>query len=158
MTLDTNTQIAKNCVLRWYDQVSIDPVTRRKLIAGINKIEKEISKRENWFQVRSIGLISEAPVDFRVLEKYYQAYPANNRYVITTVCPNWKSSGGGILADEKVYSILTWFLHYAMQDIHLSYVAKVLMTAVRRNHECMHPFGVEEYCHNCGPHRVLTTV
>jgi len=147
-----NTQIAKSCVLRWYDQVSNDPVTRRKLITGIDKIEKEINDRENWYQVRSIGLISEDSLDFRVYEKYYQAYPANNRYVITTVCPNWKSGWRNILSDEKVYSILTWFLHYTMQYMHLSYVSKVLITAARRNHECMHPFGVDEHCHNYGPY------
>lgn len=144
------TQSAKQCVLRWYDKQFTDSATRRKLITGIDRIEKEIGNRKEWFQVRSEGLVPDDYLDLRIEEKYYQSYPSNNRYVITTLCPDWKRGWREILSDENVYDILTWFLHYSMQYIHLSYVTKVLLTATRQRHECLHPFGVDGFYHNYG--------
>lgn len=142
---------AKSRVARWFDVAEQPADLRAKLLKGVESIARELTYRSDWYEIITVRLDDSEDLSIQIGMQQYRAFPCGTCLAITTIVPGWSFGWRKILKDEDVYSILSWFLHYARQYIHRSYVANVLMTIWERHQKVLHPFGSSMICQRYGP-------
>src|SRR5262245_6967811 len=118
---------AKTRVALWFDRAEQPVELRPKVLSGIERIASNLQLRTNWFEVMTVGLDDSAGLPIRLETRQFSAFACRKCLAVSTIVPGWNFGWSKVLKNEEVYQILPWFLHYARQYIHRSYVARVLM-------------------------------
>jgi hypothetical protein len=142
---------AKTLVARWFDLAKQPTNLRPKVLRGVDAIARELPQRANWFEVMTVGLDDSASLPIRINAQQYQAVPCRECLAVSTIVPGWGFGWSDIFKDNDVYEILSWFLHYARQYIHRSYVANLLMIVWEKYGKVLHPFGSNAIQQRYGP-------
>jgi hypothetical protein len=142
---------AKSRVAAWFDVAEQPASVRSKLLKGIELIARELPNRSGWYEVITIRLDNSANVAVHIRTHRYCAFPLRECLAVTTIVPGWSFGWRKILKDEDVYQIISWFLHYARQYIHRSYVANMLMAVWEKHQKVLHPFGSRMISLRYGP-------
>jgi hypothetical protein len=132
---------AKSRVATWFDVAQQPLSVRPKLLRAVESVARELPNRSDWYEVRAVCLGDSAGLPIYISAPQYRAFPCRKSLVTVTIVPQWRVGWGKILKDENVYQILSWFLHYACQYVHRSYVANMLMTIWESYERVLHPFG-----------------
>ncbi|AGW12981.1 hypothetical protein, partial [Megalodesulfovibrio gigas] len=145
------------CAICGLDTSGPDAQLRAKVLRGIDAIAKELPKRHDWREVMTVGLDGGGDLSFLVQAPNFRAFPAGNYFGVSSIVPAWGYGWRSLFRDEKIYDILSWFLHYARQYIHRSNVARVLMIAWEEHSKILHPFGSRTVSLRYGPQRPMTS-
>jgi len=142
---------AKTRVAYWLDLADISASLRPKILSSIDRIASELPHRSNWFEVMTVGLDDGASLPIHIECAQFSGFSCSKCLAVSTVVPGWNFGWRKVLKNEEVYQILSWFLHYARQYIHRSYVARVLMVAWELHGKVLHPFGSRAIYNRYGP-------
>jgi hypothetical protein len=132
---------AKLRVARWFDLTEEPTKIRAKVLSGVEAIAREMPHRADWFEVITVGLDDSENLALQVNTPQYRAFPCRRCLAVSSIVPGWGFGWHKVLKNEEVYQILSWFLHYARQYIHRSYVARLLMVVWEEHGKVLHPFG-----------------
>jgi hypothetical protein len=103
----------------------------------------------------SVRLDDSADLPVHIRQNKYCAFPCRDCLAVITIGPGWNFGWSRILKDEDVKNILIWFLSYACQYIHRSYIVAMLMTVWETHGKVLHPFGPEGIYNRYGPMRAM---
>jgi hypothetical protein len=142
---------AKSRIATWFDVAGQPSAVRSKLLKGIELVARELPKRSNWYEIRTVRLDDSPDLPIHISSPQYRAFPCRECLVTVTIVPNWRQSWGTILKDEDVIQILSWFLHYSCQYVHRSCVANMLITVWEKHQRVLHPFGSHAIYQMYGP-------
>jgi len=142
---------AKTRVAAWFDLANEPKKLRPKVLNGIELIAKELPRRASWFEVLTVSLDDSASLLIHFETNQFNAFSCGKCLAVSTIVPGWNFGWGRIFNDDEVHQILSWFLHYARQYIHRSYVARVLMVAWEEHGKVLHPFGSKAIYKRYGP-------
>lgn len=142
---------AKTRVACWFDLAEEPASLRPKVLSGIERIASELPRRSNWFEVMTVGLDDSASLPIHVETPQFSAFLCSKCLAVSTIVPGWNFGWRKVLKNDEVYQILSWFLHYARQYIHRSYVARVLMIAWEEHGKVLLPFGSRSIDNRYGP-------
>ncbi|MCJ2006456.1 hypothetical protein [Methylobacterium sp. J-092] len=149
---------AKRKLAEWSDSAGIKKQLRPQLLGGLERVMHTLPERREWFEVQSILIGKSIEVSLRLEEPHFRAFTSRRGVGVTTIAPAWNVGWGQVLKRPEVYEVLSWFLHYARQYVHRSRVAAVLMAALERNGQALHPFAAEAIYQRYGPTQPMTTV
>jgi hypothetical protein len=143
--------VAKMRVARWLDVTGRPAKLRSKVLRGVDAVAKELPERADWFEVITVALDDSSGLNISANTKRFRAFQCSKCLAVSTIVPSWARGWSKIFKDEEVYQILSWFLHYARQYIHRSYVASVLMIVWDEKQKVLHPFGSTMMSNYYGP-------
>jgi hypothetical protein len=132
---------AKASILKWFDHGASKPTIRRRLSTGIDAFFDEIAKRSSWSECISTLLGNENAPAIRASGENWRVRSCQGGLAVSSVVPAWGFGWSEVLHDEEVHRVLSWLGRYAVQYIHRSNIAKVLMMGWEQHGVVLHPFG-----------------
>jgi hypothetical protein len=148
---------AKSRVARWFDQADEPASLRPKILSGLDRIANELPHRANWFEVMTVGLDHSASLSVHVKTQQFRSFSCRDCLAVSTIVPGWNFGWSNVIKNEEVHQVLSWFLHYARQYVHRSYVACLLMIVWEETGKVLHPFGSQAIYQRFGPVRPMVS-
>jgi len=105
----------------------VEESVRRKILGGFEKLPAELEARDGSYELRLYSLDGTKHLSGTLNRRLLAVDSWAGGVIVGVLVPDWSNGWHRLFKDERVYSWLSWFLHYSAQYVSRSLVTRALV-------------------------------
>lgn len=105
----------------------VEITVRRKILGGFEKLPDELEARDGSYELRLYSLDGTRNLTGTLNRRFFAVDSWSAGVLVGVLIPDWSMGWQRLFKDERVYSWLSWFLHYSAQYVSRSLVTRALI-------------------------------